>query len=70
MPTTYAKNKVHIYNYVEKNREKWNEYSKNYMKNYINENREDFTKKRMERYYYEKSFNFDVEVKRLMSIKI
>ena len=46
MPTSYAKNKVHIYNYVEKNRDKWNEYSRNYMMNYINENREDFNIKK------------------------
>ena len=70
MTLLYEKNKAHIYKYVENNREKWNEYSKNYMKKYINENRDDYNKKRMERYYYGKSYSFDAEVKRLMSIKI
>ena len=32
MPTTYAKNKVHIYAYVEKNRDNWNDYQALYFR--------------------------------------
>jgi hypothetical protein len=55
MTGTYKQNKKSIYNYVEKNREKWNEYQKKY---------------KQENKYYHKSCDYNFEVKRLMSIKI
>jgi len=58
MPLSYAKNKVHIYKYVEANRNKHNEYQNEYRK----EHRELYNKSRM-RYYY-----FNVEAKRLRDI--
>lgn len=66
MPVSYSKNKIHIYNYVEKNREKWNAYQNQYR----NENNQEYNRVRMLNYYYKRSCDYDCEVKRLMSIKI
>lgn len=63
---TYLKNKSNIYRYVDENRDKWNEYQKDYKR----ENKEKWNDLRMEHYYYKKSINYECEVKRLMSIRI
>ena len=48
MTTNYAKNKEHIYNYVEANRAKYNEYQNNYR----NQNRKHYNEVRMATIYY------------------
>ena len=66
MTTTYEKNKEHIYNYVEANRAKYNEYQTKYR----NQNRKHYNEVRMSTVYYKKSISYEFEVKRLMNIKI
>lgn len=58
MPLSYAKNKIHIYKYVEANRDKYNEYQAEYKK----EHKVLYNALRM-KYYY-----FNVEAKRLRDI--
>jgi len=60
MPVSYQKNKVHIYKYLENNREKWNEYQNEYRKDH-----KDMYKRARLRYYY-----FNKEATRLMNILI
>jgi len=66
MPLSYAKNKVHIYNYVEANRNKHNEYQNEYRRL----NNEEYNRIRRNTYNYNKVSTYEYEVKRLMSIKI
>lgn len=40
MPVSYAKNKVHIYKYIDNNRAKWNQYQAEYKKKQYNYNKE------------------------------
>lgn len=54
MTINYEKNKVHIYNWTEKNREKWNELSRAKMKRYYERNKEEKKQKCLSRYYYNK----------------
>ena len=56
--SNYLKYKVTIYNYIDANREKWNEYQNKYQR----KNREKFNKLKMKHYYYK------VEAKRQMNI--
>jgi hypothetical protein len=51
MPT-YAQNKQYIYNWNEKNKEKYAEYKSNYMKS----NKEKYNKYRLNWYYTQKEF--------------
>jgi hypothetical protein len=66
MPVSYEKNKKHIYNYVNNNRDKYNEYMNEYRK----ANLEKVNKYNLDLYYYKKSISYECEVKRLMSIRI
>jgi predicted PolB exonuclease-like 3'-5' exonuclease len=56
--SNYLKYKVTIYKYIDSNREKWNEYQKEYKRN----NKEKINKIKMKCYYYK------VEAKRQMNI--
>lgn len=66
MAVSYEKNKEHIYNYINNNREKWNKYQVEYRKANLIKVR----KNRLDLYYYNKSISYECEVKRLMSIRI
>lgn len=60
MPTSYAKNKIHIYNYVENNREKVNKISKQWRDDNNELNNE---RRRM-------AYSFKIEWKRFRNIEL
>jgi len=67
MPTSYAKNKVHIYNYVEKNRDKINEISKNWR----DDNNEVNNERRRIAYNLKmETYDFKRECKRFRNIEL
>lgn len=66
MPTSYAKNKIHIYNYVETHREKVYDISKQWR----NENRDLNNERRRIAYDFKHSFNIDKEWKRFRNIEL
>ena len=65
MPS-YKQNKQHIYNYIENNRDTYNEYQRNYRLL----NNEHYNEVRNQTLNYKKSISYEWKVKRLMSIKI
>ena len=65
MPS-YKQNKQHIYNYIENNRDTYNQYQRNYRLL----NNEHYNDVRNQTLNYKKSISYECEVKRLMSIKI
>ena len=64
MPSSYAKNKIHIYNYVDSHREKYNTYQNEYKMS----NRDKYNAISSNYYYYKKSCNYEEECKRFRKI--
>lgn len=66
MPTSYAKNKIHIYNYVENNRDKINEINNRW----IHKNLESHNEKRRKAYEFKSFFNLEKEWKNFRNIEL
>ena len=64
MPSSYAKNKIHIYNYVDTHREKYNTYQNEYKMS----NRDKYNAISSNYYSYKKSCNYEAECKRFRKI--
>jgi len=66
MPTSYAKNKIHIYNYVETHRDKINEINNRW----IHKNLESHNEKRRINYDFKVSCNLKKEWNRFRNIEL
>jgi hypothetical protein len=66
MPTSYAKNKIHIYNYVLTHRQKINEINNKWIHN----NLEQHNEKRRINYRYKMDNDLDYQFKQLRRIDI
>ena len=64
MPSSYAKNKIHIYNYVDTHREKCNTYQNEYKMS----NRDKYNAISSNYYYCKKYCNYEEECKRFRKI--